>query len=223
MAEKRPQANRDFSKISQGILGTVAQFIVDSMTTNIATFPTPNPSLASLQTLINDYNAALTAAEGGSEASTAAKNVAKQNLIFALRREAEYVNSVAWALSNDPVVQRNTIELSGFTVSKLPDPVGPLAKPFEFTAFPPIVGRRPQPNALTLKYRRENGMSGNGIATLWEYKKSTDTVWVQKFSSAASIRISGLESGVLYNTRCVQIGANSESATYSDQVDVYVL
>lgn len=122
MATKFPSANASNRNIPDGDFTGYCQTIHDMILANVAVYATPSPSLASFQTAIDNYSAALAAAGNGGKALTAAKNEARQDLSRILVRLSVYVNSIVKALTNDPVVAISTIELSGFPPSLQPTP-----------------------------------------------------------------------------------------------------
>ncbi len=76
---------------SDATLITTSTGIIAGLTNNPA-YPTPAPTLASIQTGLNDFTEALSAAAGGGVALTSAKNAARAALAALLRALASYVN-----------------------------------------------------------------------------------------------------------------------------------
>ncbi len=84
-----------FSKLKDKELLVLAETILTAMTGN-SNFPLPNPSLAAIKTLLDDYSAKLAIAEKpGSREDKALKRESRKPLEDSLQKLAYYVNSVA--------------------------------------------------------------------------------------------------------------------------------
>ena len=96
----------DFSSHTDGDLGPTAQGVHDVMGANAATYATPSPTLAVLQTRIGNYTTALGNSLGApSQANTLEKNTARKALEDGLSLLGGYVNSVA---QGDPAEVQTT-------------------------------------------------------------------------------------------------------------------
>jgi hypothetical protein len=84
----------DFAGYSDSDLDEFAGNVLTSLTGN-ASFPTPPVALPDLQTTITTFHDAVIAAMPGGIQLTAAKNVAREALVDALRMEASYVQTLA--------------------------------------------------------------------------------------------------------------------------------
>jgi hypothetical protein len=82
----------DFSNYTATELGPVAQHIHDQMTEHATAFPAPPVAMADLQTLIDDYAAALAARESRATSDVIAFNVARDELEEALGELGAHVN-----------------------------------------------------------------------------------------------------------------------------------
>lgn len=195
----------------QDDLAVYAQNIHDGLLASIATFPTPPVLPAALQTLIDTYTAALAAAFEGSKAQTAAKNLAKLELMSALRVDAGYVNQIVFNLISGGTTydDAQTIILeTGYELSRDPTPAGPLligavknAGSFAKGQFSCLIERVPNAIGYQVKY-------------------APDVVdAVTKFATFTNGRIviNGLTSGVYYTFELAAIGTNP-TRTYNVQV-----
>src|SRR5688572_30918664 len=111
----------DFSRFSNAQLVVRAQTIINSLTGNLDV-PTPQPTIAALQTGLDDLLTAITAAETGGKEQKVIRDEKRSDLIALLQQEATYVTMIA----NDDVP---VMLGAGFDVSKIPSPIGPLPKP----------------------------------------------------------------------------------------------
>lgn len=131
MSVRFPKANTWFQKQTDSTLLTYAQGIHDGLLAAIATFPTPPILPAALQTIIDDYAAALSLAigPGAGKINTANKNKTKLTLVLALRRDAAYVNNIIIGLISTGTSYADAQALiisTGYQLSADPVPAGPL-------------------------------------------------------------------------------------------------
>lgn len=87
-------AIRETTRLTPSELANKADHIVEQMTGN-PTFPSPEPSLASITTATAALRAAITAAMGGGRMETAVRNLRRKELKNLLDRLADHVSSVA--------------------------------------------------------------------------------------------------------------------------------
>lgn len=126
-----PKANTWFQNYTDSDLLPAAQNIHDGLLASIATFPTPPVLPAALQTLIDNYAAALSLATGPGAGiqNTINKNAEKRTLQDALRQDAMYVNTIITGLIASGSTYEATqllIANTGYQLSKDPTPAGPL-------------------------------------------------------------------------------------------------
>jgi hypothetical protein len=165
---------------------------VDAALTGNTDFPTPTPSLLTLQGAITTTTASLAKAKYGSRDDRAQKNADKKNLIGILRDLCNYVNSTA---------QGDITMLSG-------------------AGFP--LSKDPQPRTLgTADAKVEAGASGQlilstpGVTGAIAYKHqytedSTVALWPEITTTKATCKIDGLVPGKLYHMRIVSIGTKDQ-------------
>lgn len=194
----------NFDQFSNSDLLTRAQTIIDSLTNN-PDITTPQPTVAQLQTGVDDLTDGVTAAEKGGKKQRELRDQKRVILISLLQQEATYVSLIA---------QGNVAVIlgAGFGVSKIPSPVGPLGKPEKFQVS------SPQKGWLQLSLTRMKGASNYQ----YEYKKIGDTVWIVEGSQKSKIVIQGLESAKEYVARVLPLGASTERA-YSDEITAVVI
>jgi hypothetical protein len=94
---------------------TKAKYIVSEMGSDDEDFPVPDPTLAYVQTVIDDLESANLVAQSGAKADVALLAVAKNNMVNTLQLEGIYVN-----LRSDG--DRSIAAQSGFDLRKLPQP-----------------------------------------------------------------------------------------------------
>lgn len=187
-----------FTRLSDPKLISRANAILQSMTGN-SNFPTPSPTLAALQTAIDDFTAALSDAENGGNYDKAVKNQKKIVLIDVLHNLGAYVLFTASGLS-DPFLAAKS---SGFNVAK--------------TASPKLLGTVDNlqlsdgvnPGELVVTYNRIVG----GRAVVCQYTDDPnlgETSWHIEVGTSSKIVLSGLQRGKKYFVRIIGIGANDQ-------------
>jgi hypothetical protein len=195
--------NLGLSRYTDAALLVLAQAILAALTGN-AFFPTPVPALSLLQTVINDYIAALSAAQEGGKTNVATKNARKQDLIELLIQLANYVMLTA---NGDEVM----LTSSGFPLSKGKQPLPPMQ----------------QPEILKL----ENGINSGELhitigrvagAKMYVYEYTLDPLadnpdWQSSNSTLVKFIFNNLEAGKKYWFRVAAYGKN-EQAVYSNPV-----
>ena len=195
--------NLGFNRYTDAALLVLAQAILAALTGN-AFFPAPIPALADLQTAINDYMAALSAAQEGGKTNVATKNARKQELIDLLIQLGNYVMLTA---NGDEVM----LTSSGFPLTKERQPL------------PPLV----QPEIIKL----ENGINSGELnviitsvpgARTYVYQYTQDPLtdnsnWASNNSTLVKFSFNNLEAGKKYWCRVAAYGRN-EQVVYSNAV-----
>lgn len=127
----------------------LAQIVVDRMTTNVATFPTPNPSLATVSGDIAALEAAIgelgTKPNKGSNAAVLAVRLATLTIQTDLLALLAYVNNVMSADSR-PAANRVILSKSGFAAKSVKSTVPKMqfvthVRQTNNKQFPPSIGR----------------------------------------------------------------------------------
>ncbi|MFO1477887.1 MAG: fibronectin type III domain-containing protein [Verrucomicrobiota bacterium] len=173
-----------------------------SLTQN-ASFPAPPVALEDLSKRVADFHDAVQAALQGGIQLTAAKNVARETLLDALRQLAGYVQSIAGK-------QLQTLLTSGFLAGSTNRARTPLDKPsittVENLATTQLLVRlSPIQNAKS--YNLQTNANGNGT---WQDAGI--------FTAARRIVLPGLVPGTTYNIRARAIGGSTGSSEWSDAV-----
>ncbi|HSU55507.1 MAG TPA: hypothetical protein VLT36_15740 [Candidatus Dormibacteraeota bacterium] len=179
--------------------------VITSMTGN-PNFVTPNPTLASattvkntLQTAINDYNAALAAAQVKLAAREAAE--VAFNATFTLL--GAYVDNVSGG-------DRTKAESSGMSVRADVAPVGPLTQVLNLVL---TAGD----NEGTLDAAWDSTRGANSYEAQTSADPVSGTSWVFKtVASKSSITLDGLTTGNRVWARVRAIGANNSKGPWSD-------
>jgi len=195
--------NLGFGKYTDAQLLVKSQAIHTAMTGN-TNFPTPTPTLAAVQTAIDDYATALSAAQEGGKTNVATKNVKKGELIDVLVSLGNYVTFTA---DGDEV----KLVSSGFPVQKQKEPSPPLEKPEIIKV-------------------EDGGNSGELLVTIsavkgartYVYQYTKDPLndaneWTGQNSTLTKFSFNELESGKKYWCRVLAYGIN-EQVVYSDPV-----
>ena len=182
----------DFYKYADPALLVLVQAILLALTGNLF-FPTTAPTLAVLQTAINAYADALSAAQNRGKNEVAAKNARRQELIELLI-----------SLGNDITQQANGNEealvSSAFPLTKTRQPQIPLG-------IVVIASIEPGLNAGQLDIKI-NALPG-AKTFLYQYTEdplSPDSEWISQNSPRIKETISGLQTGKRYWIRVVAYG-----------------
>ena len=177
--------------------------------TNNAAYPAPAPTLATVQTSLNDFSDAVAAAAGGGVALTSAKNAARAALAALLRELASYVHV---ACRGD----LTKLLTSGFPIQK------PTRQP---------VGVLPAPTGLSLGLAARSGelnawatpVAGAVLYSWHLVLASAPEVPVQSLqTTAASTSFAGLTPGLEYSITMNAIGTAGPS-DWTDPVNQFAI
>lgn len=111
-----------FPELSDANLEKRTEEIIASMTANQPAFPTPDPSLATVQSVLTAFSNAVLASRNGDRVQQAFKKQKKAELVTLLHRLGEYV---LYTVKGDRAVAIS----SGFHIGKDREPSPPLVKP----------------------------------------------------------------------------------------------
>jgi hypothetical protein len=182
-------------------LGKV-RFVVQQMTGN-SNFSTPDPTLASVTTLANQFEQAINDAEAGGSYDKSVRDSRKEELIDTMHNLSNYVLFTAKG-------DRLIAESSGFTIAKDPSPQPPIEKPEGLNLTDGA-----NAGELLLLFLKVLG------ARSYMYQISLDptdqTKWVTQHGTVRKNLFTGLESGKKYYVRVVAIGTGNQ-IVYSDTV-----
>jgi hypothetical protein len=172
--------------------------VIAKMTGN-AEYPTPTPTLASVQMALTAFQNALAEAKDGGTAKTAAKNAAREVLVGRVRSLALYVQQTC---GDDLAVLLS----SGFEAVKSPTPAGVLPAPDGVTLTQGTLSGsldlrgRPVPNAGSYEAQKTTSIANPNS---WEP--------VGQFT-AARMSLDGLTPGTTYWARLRAIGSAGPGA-----------
>ena len=187
-----------FARATDGNLVLFSDSVIAKMTGN-AEYPTPSPSLASVQTSLTAFQNALADAKDGGPSKTALKNAVRETLVGKLRSLSLYVQEecdgdLAALLS------------SGFEATKPPTRAGILPAPHEVTLTQGTLSgqlqlrARPVANAGAYEGQKTTTVTNPNS---WE---SVDAL------TAARMTIDGLTPGTTYWARLRAIGSAGPGA-----------
>jgi hypothetical protein len=193
-----------FVYYADALLVQFVQAVILALTGNL-NFPTPQPTLPTITTALEDFQDAISAAELGGATEREIREQKREALLLLMRELAQYIQL---ASGGDPA----KILSAGFDVNKIPSPIGPLPKPNKFKVAPFEKGM------LKLSLESINGAKNY----LYQYRIVTEAAWQQELSTRSRITLTGLESGKEYVCRVLPSGA-SEIKVYSDEVISFVM
>jgi hypothetical protein len=186
--------------VSDKLLKT--EFIIQQMTTNAATFATPNPALADVEAAKGDLAAAAVNAQAGGVALTLAKNEAEDALDDLIKQLASYVQNISGG-------DESIILEAGMDVRKLPSPLPPPPQVENLDAYPTRTQGEVQLNwdplgrsyfyQIEMYLEEDAGGSWSKLAV----------------SSKSKFLVTGLTTGAVYQFRVAGIGRNDEMGPYS--------
>lgn len=184
-----------FRRYADGLMLIFSKLVLQNLTAN-PFYASTTPGLAALQTAINAYEAAFTAAKEGGKGNIAAKNARKQELVDLLVE-----------LALDLMTINNTMEAlatTGYPLSKDRQPMPPLGMPVIAgiengeSIGQLIVTVNALPGARTLMYE-------------WTPDPITpDSVWASQNNTSIKGIISGLASGKKYWCRVAAFGSGDQ-------------
>jgi len=206
---KKPKVRIDFSKQKDSEISDFATGIVTRMTGN-ANFVTPLPTLASITTIITNFDKARDKAASGSPADTSAKNVLRDSLEFNLASLGLYVQLT----SNGDATKMLS---SGFQLHKQPASTGDLPAPALFK----VTVDNDAPGKATLEQSVQEGVE----YYLWLYHQdpmpANEDDWNYQISKSHKIDVNGLTSGTKYWFKGAGVSSTG-NATYSNPASRFV-
>lgn len=190
-----------FARLADSPLLLFILNVIEKLTSNPG-FTTPVIKLEEMTDIANSFNAAITAAEGGDRQLIAAKNVAREAVLAALRREGAYVQSIAG--ENLPLLlssgflpvstNRTRIQLPTPVVERIENPMSTK------------IGLRLQPVPTAAAYEIRMRYGANG----WES--------VGVFTQARSILVDGRIPGTVYEVQARAVGGLTGYSGWTEPV-----
>lgn len=213
MPTSLPKITTYFGHLTLAELASSAQTIINGLIAAAVAFPTPPISVVDLQSLLNTYNTARIAAINRGEKEVRAQDAAKINLMNALRTDANYVNTVAWAsvqAGESYSTVSATLATSGYRLALDPSPVGILPQP--------VIKKFSSPNPGTLAVLISPAIHG---AKSYFGQMFIDGMSAPITKTFPNTRIvwNGLTPGWNTHSNFCAIGANTEARNFSIQID----
>lgn len=203
----------DFSNYTAAELGPVAQHIHDEMTEHAATFPSLPVTMVALQTLIDDYTAALAARASRASADVIAFNVARNELEHALGELGGYVNLKA---KGDATM----VSESGFPsydTARTAD-TSPPAAPTDLRLRHGDVS-----GSIVARYKTERQPSTNEVQTNTG-NPATESDWhTAQIIKGGKAVLSGLTPGTVVWVRVRTVGLKGVMGAWSDPAQIRVV
>lgn len=187
---------KTFKKLSDTNLLAFGNNVTVSMARVADIFPTPVPSLESINTELGKFGDLIQTASSRDKVQVQLKNQSKFALLTMLSQLAGYVNATTTEAAQ--LVQ------SGFELNKVPAPIE-LEAPTRL-----VLKDGPNNGELTLNFKRCRGASGY----LHQYTIDPlmpENSWVSTASTTTSFTFKGLTRGVTYYVRSIAIGTNQQS------------
>jgi hypothetical protein len=190
-----------FAQLPDSDLDDFAGAVIGKSTSNPA-FPSPPVTMAELGTLKTAFEDALAAAAQGGTGATAAKNNAREALVSALRKNANYVETIA---SSDLA----TLLSSGFESTSTNRAQSPLPK---VNIIEVVNLQSGQLRARIEAVPNAKGFDGQIKPEGGDYGPT------QSFANSRSIIFPDLTPGTLYTIRVRAIGGSTGQGDWSDPI-----
>lgn len=186
---------KSFKRLSDANLLTFAQNVTTSMAAAVTSFPTPVPSLESINSELGNYAELLQTSANRDKVQVQLKNISKFTLNQMLSQLADYVNTT----TTDSAV----LASSGFELNKLPQPIIITAPENPTLSDGNGTGR------LMFKFKSVKGASS------YVYQYTTDETfqessWVSIPATTTSYTFTGLTKGTNYYCRALAVGSNRQ-------------
>lgn len=182
-----------------------AQYIVAQMTTNVADFATPNPTLADVTAAVQTLADAAVAAQAGGYALTFAKNEAEKVLDDLMRQLMAYVQNVSGG--SEAIIIRSGMDIKR-TPSPLPDPL--LVQNLD--AFPTRIQGEVQ-----LTWDRLDNVIGYRVER-WFEDDAGNGFWDKlAITTKSKFLATGLTTGTVYRFRVAGIGKDDTYGPFSQE------
>lgn len=191
-----------FAEMTDLDLLAKVRLILSQMTGN-SNFPTPDPTLASVATLADEFQQAISDAEAGGSFDKSVRDGKKAELVDTMHNLSNYVLFTAKG-------NRLIADSSGFTIAKDPAPLPPIEKPSGLQ-----LSDGQNSGEILLMFNKVQG------SKTYIYQISLDpldeTKWVATYGTLRKNLFTGLESGKRYYVRVVALGTKGQ-VVYGDPV-----
>lgn len=189
---------KTFKILSDANILTFAQNVTASMAAAVASFPTPVPSLESINTELANYANLLQTSASRDKVQVQLKNISKFTLTQMLSQLADYVNTT----STDSAI----LASSGFELNKLPQPIT-ITAPENPTLYDGSGSGQ-----MVLKFKAVKGAS----SYVFQYTSDAtmeENSWISNPATTTSYTFTGLTKGTTYYCRALAVGANQQVTT----------
>jgi hypothetical protein len=196
-----------FNRGRDGDLVNESGRVIQHLTKNVALFSNPNPTVAELMRVTEEYKVALYNAKGLDTHLVSIKNDLRAVLRSMLTQEAEYVTSVAKG-------DRTMLLASGFTLARAKGEVTTL-KPIE-----KLMIDTETPEQAVLRVTKVKGAK----AYVYQYTigaVGSESQWVSKTITEPLCVLSGLQPGIKHSFRVIAVGPGDQ-AVYSPIVSRFI-
>ena len=185
-----------FKKLSDAKVLAFGNNVTVSMAAAVGIFPTPNPTLESINTTLGNFEGLIQTAASRDKVQVQLKNQCRFQLLTMLSQLADYVNSIT--------TDATQLVQTGFELNKIPAPI-------ELEAPTGLVLKDgPNNGELILKFKRAKG----ALSYLHQY--TTDPLlaedsWISIPSTTTTYTFKGLTRGVTYYVRTIAVGSNQQT------------
>ena len=195
-ANPKPRLLLNFARFTTATLIMFCRHVITSLTGN-ANFTTLNPTVAAATTATDALEAADDAAMGGDRTSIAIRKETKASTVDLFRQ-------LATSVQNQANYNRAILISSGFGVTKVPAPVGPILPP----AAPKLI-RGQHAGWIKAMIPKMRGVS----SVMWRIALASEpTVYLETpISPGGLYTFKGLVAGEVYLVQANVIGATGES------------
>ncbi|CAN5295579.1 hypothetical protein BH11BAC6_BH11BAC6_13700 [soil metagenome] len=190
------KAIKSFVRFTNSLLITFCEFVLEGVAANATLFAVPLPTIASIQTTLDAFDAAVLAAETRERVKITARNQLRKQLLAEMRQLCDYVNTIAQG-------NANTVAASNFDPSKQRAPRH-IAAPAA-----PKVTQGINPGDIDSKCPAVAGAVSYLHQVLAE-NAPAGTEWTSFSSSRSQYTFTKLQRGVVYRIRVVVTGSNGQ-------------
>ncbi|CAN5224143.1 hypothetical protein BH11BAC6_BH11BAC6_07250 [soil metagenome] len=194
-----------FSKYSDSFFVTLVTNVILAMTGNTY-FTTPTPTLASLQTLLDDYVAAIAEAANKDRTKVALKNQSRALVNTAMRQLSTYINLICMG-------DLAKLTSTAMILSKFPEArIISIPENLRVTA-----GANPQ--SIVCKIKADRNADGYQFM-ITEDAITANSIWTSEACSRSTFTFTKLDSGKKYWVKVAVVGSNGQ-ILYSMPVSYY--
>lgn len=186
---------KTFKRLADANLLTFGQNVTASMAAAVASFPTPVPSLADINSELGNYAGLLQTSASRDKVQVQLKNMSKFKLNQMLSQLADYVNIT----TTDAALLAST----GFELNKLPQPIT-ITAPEN-----PTLTDGGGSGQLVFKFKAVKG----ALSYVFQYTLDAalqESSWISNPATTTSYTFTGLTKGTTYYCRALAVGANQQ-------------